>query len=134
MLYTDLLMKRFSQFLVCWLFVLPAAFAAETPFQPGKIVDIEQKVNTKVLYYLVNTPVTKDEPYFDVSVLVGDTTYIGEYTPRHANDTLPEDFKINSPVQIRVEKRRMYLKGPASGEVELVVIKRLGPKLETDKK
>jgi len=127
-------MKRFARTLVCWFLVLPAAFAVENPFQSGKIVDIEQKVNTKVLYYLVNTPVTKDEPYFDVSVLVGDTTYIGEYTPRHANDTLPEDLKINSAVQIRVEKRRMYLKGPANEEVALVLIKRLGPKPETDKK
>jgi len=133
MFYTDILMKRWVTLLLC-LLVVPALFAVEHPYQPGKVVDIEQKANTRVLYYLVNTPVTQDDPYYEVSVASGGTTYVGQFTPRHAADTLPEDLTVNSDVQIRIDKRHMFLKRPSGGELDLVIIKRSPAGADTGKK
>jgi hypothetical protein len=69
--------------------LVPNLHAAEKPFLTGKILDVQQKTTTRVLYYQVDTPITKDEPYYEVSVQVKDTIYVGDYTPRHASATLP---------------------------------------------
>jgi hypothetical protein len=102
--------------LSCW--------AAENPSLTGTIVDVQQKEHTKVLYYLVNTPVTQDEPYFAVSVRIRDRIYSGEYQPRHAAELLPEAWKPNAEVQLRLEKHSMYLRRPDGGEAEFVITRR----------
>ena len=92
----------------------------------GKILDVEQKTNTRVLYYLVNTPVTKDEPYFEVSVQVKDTIYVGDYTPRHAGDSLPDEWNVpQAEVRLRLEKHYMFLTRPAGSELQFVITKRI---------
>jgi len=84
--------------MIVWLPVLlgllcQSGWAAENRSLTGTIVDVQQKAYTKVLYYLVNTPVTRDEPYFEVSVRIRDRIYSGEYRPRHAAETLTRDLE-----------------------------------------
>jgi hypothetical protein len=118
-------MKWFSVLLLAALLV-PGLFAAEKQYQTGKIVDVQQKTNTRVLYYQVNTPITKDEPYFEVSVQVKDTIYVGEYTPRHSADTLPEEWNLpQAEVRLRLEKHSMFLTRPAGTELQFVITKRI---------
>jgi hypothetical protein len=101
-------------------------YAVEKLYQTGKIVDVQQKTNTRILYYLVNTPVTKDEPYFEVSVQVKDTIYVGDYTPRHAAETLPEEWGVpQAEVRLRLEKHYMFLMRPAGTEMQFVITKRI---------
>jgi hypothetical protein len=102
--------------LSCW--------AAENRNQTGTILDVQRKAHTKVLYYLVNTPVTRDEPYFEVSVQIRDRIYTGEYLPRHAEELLPETWKPNAEVQLRLEKHSMYLRRPDGEESEFVITRR----------
>jgi hypothetical protein len=102
--------------LSCW--------AAENRNLTGTVVDVQRKVHTKVLYYLVNTPITRDDPYFEVSVRIRDRIYSGEYLPRHAEELLPETFKPNAEVQLRLEKHAMYLKRPDGEESEFVITRR----------
>jgi hypothetical protein len=105
---------------------IPGLRAVEKQYQTGKIVDIQQKTNTRILYYLVNTPVTKDEPYFEVSVQIRDTIYVGDYTPRHAVETLPEEWSVpQAEVRLRVEKHYMFLTRPAGPELQFVITKRI---------
>jgi hypothetical protein len=116
-----------------WCFVLllaagsiPGLHAVEKQYQTGKIVDIQQKTNTRILYYQVNTPITKDEPYFEVSVQVKDTIYVGDYTPRHSADTLPEEWNVpQAEVRLRLEKHYMFLTRPAGADLRFVIIKRI---------
>lgn len=116
-----------------WCFVLllaavsiPGACAVEKQYQTGKIVDIQQKTNTRVLYYQVNTPITKDEPYFEVSVQVKDTIYVGDYTPRHSADILPEEWNLpQAEVRLRLEKHYMFLTRPTGTELQFVITKRI---------
>jgi hypothetical protein len=127
MFYTDYFMKRCLILLLCMV-ALPALAAVTNQHQKGTVVDVQQKVNTRVLYYQVNTPVTQDDPYYEVSVQLGDTTYVGQFTPRHAKDTLPEDLVVSSDVEARIDKRHMFLKRPSGTELDLPVIKKFPSK------
>ena len=99
--------------------------AAEKLYDTGKIIDIQQKMTTRVLYYQVNTPITKDEPYYEVSVQIKDTIYIGDYTPRHSADTLPDEWNVpGAEVRVRLEKHHMFLTRPTGTELQFVIVKR----------
>lgn len=105
--------------------LVPALFAVERPFETGKILSIEKKAHSRVLYYLVNTPVTQDDPYYEVRVQVNGTVYLAEYTPVHAQQTLPEDWQVEGAIQARVEKHNLFLKQPGEVELQLVIVKRM---------
>jgi len=102
---------------------MPQAGAIQKQYQPGKIISVQQKARTRVLYYLVNTPVTQDDPYYEVTVQLQGTLYVGEYTPRHAADALPEDWAAGTDVQARAEKRHLYVKGVSGQEIDFIVVK-----------
>jgi hypothetical protein len=112
--------------LVLMMVALPGSFGAEKQYDTGKIVDVQQKNTTRILYYQVDTPVTKDEPYFEISVRIKDTVYVGDYSPRHAAETLPEEWNVpNAEVRLRVEKHFMFLMRPAGTELQLTIVKRV---------
>jgi hypothetical protein len=104
--------------------VLPSLYAIEKQYQTGKIVDVQQKSRTRVLYYLVNTPVTQDDPYYEVSVQFRDMIYVGEYAPRHSSDTLPGEWKVGSELQARLDKHHMLVKRPGGVDLDLIIVKR----------
>ena len=92
----------------------------------GKILDVQQKTTTRVLYYQVDTPITKDEPYYEVSVQVKATIYVGDYIPRHASATLPDEWNVpQTEVRVRLDKHYMFLARPAGTEVQFVIVKRI---------
>jgi len=103
-------------------------FAVEKQYQNATILKVEQKTNTRVLYYIVNTPITKDEPYYEVSLRLTDTIYFARYTPRHPDDTLPELWSAGSSVQVRVKGRHLFIKRPSGTDVDLVITKRKAEK------
>jgi hypothetical protein len=106
--------------------LVPNLPAAEKPLLTGKILDVQQKTTTRVLYYQVDTPITKDEPYFELSVQVKDTIYVGDYSPRHASATLPDEWNVpQTEVRVRLEKHYMFLTRPAGTEVQFVIVKRM---------
>src|SRR5580692_4898977 len=104
---------------------LPGLHAAEKQvYQSGRIVDIQQKTKTRILYYQVDTPVTKEDPYFEVSVQIKDTIYVGDYSPRHAGDSLPDEWNVpQTEVRLRLEKHYMFLTRPAGSELQFVITK-----------
>ena len=105
--------------------VIPRLAAVQKPFQPGLILDVKQKIHERVLYYLVNTPITQADPYFEISVQLKNETCVGEYTPFHASETLPEEWKPDATVQVRIaDKNVMYLKRPDGRELPFVIVKR----------
>jgi hypothetical protein len=106
--------------------LVPNLPAAEKPFLTGKILDVQQKTTTRVLYYQVDTPITKDEPYYEVSVQVKDMIYVGDYTPRHPSATLPDEWNVpQTEVRVRLDKHYMFLARPAGTEVQFVIVKRI---------
>ncbi len=109
---------------IVFLLVLPNLYAARKLYDRGRIVKVEKKSNERVLYYLVNTPVTQDDPFYEITVRVGDATYLGQYTPRHAAETLPEEWIPEAAVEIRLEKHYFFLKRPGGDEMQVVLLKR----------
>lgn len=101
-----------------------AAVSAESQYQQATILSIEQKATTRVVYYVVDTPITKDDPYYDVAVQLKDMVYTARYTPRHKYDVLPDEWKTGATVQARVHGRHLFVKAPGGTEVDLVITKK----------
>jgi len=97
------------------------SFGVDKVYQAGTLVEAQQRSHTRVLYYIVNTPVEQEDPYFEVSVKVNEVTYVGEYTPRHSLETLPDDWKPEAPVKVRLENHYMFVKRPNGSEMKLVI-------------
>lgn len=95
--------------------------AAQNAYAEGKIVEVQDKVKTTVLYYQVNTPVTRDDPYYEITVQLKDNIYKGIYTPRHAKDLLPAEWIPGADVKVKIEGRRMMLLTPVGNEIETAV-------------
>jgi len=114
-----------ANFPVLLVLLASCSFAAENPSVVGKIVDVQHKVHTRTLYYVVNTPITQDDPYFEISVQIKDKIYTGEHAPRHAADTLPDEWESEAEVQVRLEKHVMFLKRPGGEEMEFIITRHI---------
>jgi hypothetical protein len=100
--------------------------ATEKQYETGRIVNVEKKSRERILYYLVNTPVTREDPYYQLSLELNHWQYEAEYIPRHAADSLPEDWKPGTEVQMKLwDKRHMFVKRPEGLELQLIILKRL---------
>jgi hypothetical protein len=100
--------------------------ATEKQYETGRIVSVEKKSRERILYYLVNTPVTREDPYYQLSLELNHWQYEAEYIPRHAADSLPEDWKAGTEVQMKLwDKRHMLVKRPEGFELQLIILKRL---------
>lgn len=117
-------MRRSITILLLAVGLAVVAQAVEKPYQTGKIVDVQRKVETRVLYYVVNTPVTQDDPYYEVSIELGSSVYRGVYKPRHEGETLPDEWKAGADVQAKVDGHHLLLKRPNGVEVEFAIAKR----------
>ena len=128
---TDLyltLMKRILAIaaLLSLVISLSPLHAAEKQYTAGRIVTVEKKFHERVLYYLVNTPVTQDDPYYELALQVGDAVYQAEFTPRHAADELPDGWKDGSAVEVKMtDKHHAWVRQPGGVELQLVVVKRM---------
>lgn len=114
----------------------PLGYAAKAEYQPGKIVAVDEKTSTRVLYYLVNTPVTKDETYYEISVQVKDQILTGKYTPRHSADIPPPQWIPGADVKVRLSEKHMLLQPPEGGpDLDVAIAKRkpveAGPSVST---
>lgn len=109
---------------LAFLVSLQLAFAAQPAFQAGKIVKLERKTHSHVLYYIVNTPITREDPYYNIAVRLKQTIYMAEYEPRHPKDALPDQWSPGETVSVKIEKRHMILKSSGTAEYTTIIIKR----------
>ncbi len=114
------------RFLVLLLLLLAAGAveAVENSFQAFTIIRAEQKTRDRVVYWVVNTPLYREEPYFEVEVRAGDAILVGDYEPRHAAEMLPENWKPGEIVKGRVERRSLYLRRPNGSDLKFEIVKR----------
>src|SRR5580700_1258319 len=108
-----ILMKRIvaSAALLTVLLSFSNLYAAEKQFETGRIITVEKKSHERVLYYLVNTPVTQDDPYYEVLLQQNTWLYRTEYTPRHSADSLPDDWEPGAEVQMKLsDKHHVWIK------------------------
>lgn len=109
--------------------MVSSLWAVEGQLVTGKLVAFEQKTRSRILYYQVDTPITKDDLYWEVSVQVGDMVYVGEYSPRHSADTPPEEWMVpQAEVKLHVQKHYMFLVRSSGRESQFVITKRFPAK------
>ena len=121
-------MRRIIHFLLLLalgLALAPRSFGIEKSFSPGKLIAVEHKSRDKVDMYLVNTPVTTAVPYFELRLHLGTIDYIAEYTPRHADEELPADWKPGFDVEARLDKHHLFLRRPDGSEMQWIITKRI---------
>jgi hypothetical protein len=108
------------------LFLVPGAgsFAVESSYFPLTIVRAEVKTRDRVVYWVVNTPIYHEDPYFEVAVRAAGTVVVGEREPRNAREILPEDWKAGAVVQGRVDKHHLFLRRPNGTEVRFIITRR----------
>jgi hypothetical protein len=116
--------------LVLFAAMAPSLHAVEKQYTSAKIIDVQQKTKTRVLYYQVDTPITQDEPFYEVSVQLGDMIYLGRYVLRHSSDTLPGEWQPGFSVQARVDSHHFFLEKSSGVDVEFAIAKRTAVKLE----
>jgi len=91
--------------------MVTAANAAETlkKTQPGVILTVEKKAHSHVQYYVVNTPVMADDPYFEAEIDSGGFVYTAEYEPRTSDEVLPDGCLAGQAVNVRVDHRHLFM-------------------------
>jgi hypothetical protein len=119
--------RRFPLALVVLLTTAAGLFAVQSGFQAMTIVRASQKARDRLIYYVVNTPLYREDPYFEVEVSVNGTNILAEYEPRDAWEMLPEPWKPGALVLGRVEGHSLFLKRPNGTELRFVIVKRTKP-------
>jgi|SRR5450755_1608060 hypothetical protein len=101
-----------------------ASVAVESGAVPLTIVRAEVKTHDRVVYWLVNTPIYHEDPYFEVAVRSSGTVIVGEHEPESAHELMPEYWKPGTLVQGRVDRHHLFLKRLNGTEVRFVITRR----------
>ena len=98
-------------------------WAVQKQYSPAKLLEVQRKTRQKVDMYLVNTPVMSEVLYYEILVRTDQSEYRAEYTPRHAEEELPESWVAGAELQIRLEKHYLILKRQDGGETRWILLK-----------
>ena len=77
--------------------------------QPGVVLTVEHKTRSRVQYYIVNTPVTTEDPYLEMEVDSGGLVYTVDYEPHSAQEVLPDGCMPGQAVKVRLESKHNLL-------------------------
>jgi hypothetical protein len=112
--------------LVALLLLIPGtvSYAVESGEQPMTIVRAEQKARDHVVAWVNDTPIYREDPYFEVVVRAGAKLLQGERDPESAWEMLPVFWKPGVKVQGRVQGHSLFLKRPNGVEMRFVILKR----------
>ena len=93
-------------------------------WQPGRIVEIQKSIDSKPLYWIANTPVTRDETTYKITVHLGQRLIIGIYTVDRLHEAPPDEWVRGRPVKVQLEGQDMYLKPLSGNDIKLRIVKR----------
>ena len=110
--------------LVLFLGLGASSFAVESTYFPLTILRAELKTRDRVVYWVVNTPLYREDPYFEVAVRAAGTVVVAERDPRNSREVLLEDWKPGARVQGRVDKHHLFLRRPNGTEVRFIITRR----------
>ena len=102
----------------------PAGWAVEHQYATANIVAVQRTTRTRVALDLVIPRIGTEIPYFVMTVQLGQTQYITEFTPRHDDEELPADWVAGADVSVRLEKHAMFLKQHDGSESRWIVTKK----------
>ena len=77
--------------------------------QPGVMLSVEKKSHTRTQYYIANTPVGIEEPYFEAEIDSAGFVYTAEYEPRKGEEEIPDGCLAGQAVKVRVDHRTLFV-------------------------
>jgi hypothetical protein len=101
-----------------------SAFSADEAWQAARIVDVAKNVNTQTLYWIANTPVTRDEISYRISIHLKDKILTGVYSPSTSQPAPPEEWTQERLVKTRIVGDTMYLLAMSGDEYKVRIGKR----------
>jgi hypothetical protein len=92
-------------------FAVTSAEAAEKvkTSQPGVMLAVEKKSRPRTQYYIVNTPVDTEEPYYEAEIDSGGYVYTVEYELKNAKEVLPDGCLAGQAVKVRIDHRHLFV-------------------------
>jgi hypothetical protein len=116
-------MRRSCLFLLVLMLSVGSVTLAWQPYQTAILLEVQKKVSTTPRSYLWNTVVTYSETEtYEFRIRLKDRTCVTRYTPIIQPSSLPLGWKTGQPIEVRVEKRKMFLRA-SYGEVETYIAK-----------
>jgi hypothetical protein len=101
-----------------------ALCASQGGWQSGRIVEVRKTVDSKPIYWLVNTPVTKDEITYTITVHLGQKLLVGVYSLDRLQGPPPDQWVGERPVKVQLDGDNMYLKLLSGDDIKLRIVKR----------
>ena len=98
------------------------AFAADSPWQQARIVEVKQTVDTRTSTWIVNTPIQSEETVCVIRIHIKDKILQGIYTLDKAQPAPPAEWVKHAPVRAQIVGDRMFLKGPNGHDYKLRVV------------
>jgi hypothetical protein len=78
--------------------------------QSGVVLAVEKKSRSRTQYYIVNTPVGVEEPYFEAEIDSAGLVYTVEWDPKSSDDVVPDGCLAGQAVKVRVDHRHLFVK------------------------
>ncbi len=119
-------MNRRSFDFLLLLFALLSSFGIADEakiYQSGTIVSVErQEPENPYIGEAADAPLRSDVWAYRVSVQIGRMVYVGHYEV--ATNYVPGTWTRGHPVEVRIEKKQMYLRTPGGEEVKMQIVGR----------
>jgi hypothetical protein len=109
---------------VVFLALAATSVAVQPGYFPLTIVRAEVKERDRVVYWLVDTPLYSEDPYFEVAVRAAGTIVVAERDPESKYEMLPVDWKTGTELQGRVDKHHLFLRRPNGTEMRFIITHR----------
>jgi len=117
--------KRSLDFLLL-LFALSSSFGMADEakiYRSGTIVSVErQDPENGYIGEATDAPLRSDVWAYRVWVRIGDMFYVGHYEA--ATSYVPGTWTRGHPVEVRIEKKQMYLRMPSGEEIKMQIVGR----------
>lgn len=101
---------------------VPFLWAADSPWQQARIVDVKTTVDTRTSAWIVNTPIQDEESVCMIRIHLKDKVLEGVYTLDKSQPSPLAEWVKHAPVRAQVVGDRMFLKGPNGHDYKLRIV------------
>jgi len=97
-------------------------------YQPATLLSVEKNVQSTPMSWVWDTVATwSDTVRYDLRIRVGGQVLTAQYVPDvQPYGPIPEEWKPNRPLQVRTDKRAVFIKLSYDGEIKAHILKREG--------
>jgi len=103
-------------------FIAFLAYAADSPWQQARIVEVKTSVDTRTSAWIVNTPIQDEETVCVIRIHLKDKILQGIYTLDKSQPAPPAEWVKHAPVRAQIVGDRMFLKWPNGHDYKLRVV------------